>query len=70
MPHSIRRISIRISNGAVTTGGGTGAMAGTGRVQFSGRDNSFRGVLNANGTGSGTYSGRCIGTFTAVQTKP
>jgi hypothetical protein len=62
--------AIRIKNGVVSANGGDGTVQGNGRIAFPGRDNSFRGFLRDTGTGSGTYSGRCTGTFTASRTKP
>jgi hypothetical protein len=69
-PIEFAQFAIRITNGVVSANGGNGSVTGTGQLKFPGRDNFFRGRLNSNGTGNGTYSGRCTGTFTAIQSKP
>jgi hypothetical protein len=56
--------TIRISNGIVTGPGGKGSITPAGKIWVPGQSNNFSGVLSGT-TGSGTYAGRCTGTFTA-----
>jgi hypothetical protein len=43
---------------------GTGSISPSGALRVPGKVNMFTGTLRGN-SGSGTYSGRCSGTFTA-----
>lgn len=56
--------TVRILGGVVTGPGGRGRLSDSGDVYVPGSANNFRGKLNGN-SGSGSYSGRCEGTFTA-----
>ena len=52
-------------NGSVAIGpGGRGSISPSGAIRVPGRANYFSGTLRGN-SGSGTYSGKCNGTFTA-----
>jgi hypothetical protein len=55
---------VRISGSVVYGPGGTGTISPSGTIHFPGTANSFTGTLRGN-SGSGTYSGKCTGTFTA-----
>ena len=59
---SVFRITVR--NGAVTAPGGSGSVSAAGAIRFPGVANVFTGTLNGN-SGSGHYSGRCSGVFSA-----
>jgi hypothetical protein len=61
-PGSVFNITIR--NGVVTAPGGRGSVNAAGRITFPGVANVFTGHLKGN-AGSGSYKGRCTGTFTA-----
>lgn len=56
--------SVVISNGVVHGPGGKGSVSGAGNIHFPGKANVFTGKLS-NDRGSGSYTGRCTGTFTA-----
>jgi len=56
--------TITLRNGAVSAPGGRGSVSASGAVRFPGEANQFTGQLNGN-EGSGTYFGRCTGTFSA-----
>jgi uncharacterized caspase-like protein len=58
--------TIRIAGGVVHAPGGTGSISPSGAIRFPGRSNAFSGTLRGS-SGSGTYSGRCSGTFTATR---
>ena len=55
---------IRIKGGVVSAAGGSGSVSPSGTIRFPGTGNYFRGTLRGN-SGSGTYTGRCQGTFSA-----
>ena len=55
---------IRINNGAVTAPGGHGSVSAAGEIRFPGIANVFTGTLNGS-SGSGRFSGRCSGVFSA-----
>lgn len=55
---------VRVQGGAAYGPGGRGTVSPDGAIYVPGRANSFSGRLRGN-SGSGTYSGRCSGTFTA-----
>jgi hypothetical protein len=61
-PGSVFNITIR--NGVVTGPGGRGSVTAAGRITFPGAANVFTGSLHGN-AGSGSYKGRCTGTFNA-----
>jgi hypothetical protein len=54
---------IRIKGGVVFAPGGRGSVSPSGQIRFPGTGNYFRGTLRGN-SASGTYTGRCQGTFT------
>jgi serine/threonine protein kinase len=56
--------SVVIANNIVHGPGGKGSVSASGEVRFPGKANVFAGKLTAD-RGSGTYTGRCQGTFTA-----
>lgn len=56
--------TVRIQGGIVTGPGGRGSLSASGDIYVPGSANSFRGKLKDD-SGSGSYSGRCEGTFTA-----
>jgi Caspase domain len=56
--------SISILGNIVHGPGGRGSVSATGEISILGKSNRFSGRLRGN-SGSGTYSGRCEGTFTA-----
>ncbi len=53
---------IRIKGSVVTAPGGRGSLSPSGAIRFPGVGNYFTGTLRGN-TASGTYTGRCQGTF-------
>jgi hypothetical protein len=55
--------SIRISGTVVYGPGGQGSVSPSGAISFPGSANYFTGRINGS-SGSGTYSGKCEGTFT------
>ena len=55
--------TIRIEGNTVRAPGGAGSIAPSGALRVPGRANVFTGALRGN-SGSGTYSGKCSGTFT------
>ena len=56
--------SVIIAGGVVHGPGGRGKITSAGRIEFPGKANKFTGSLRGN-AGSGTFEGRCTGTFTA-----
>src|SRR5262245_50050838 len=53
---------IRIKGGIIFAPGGKGSASQSGAIRFPGVGNYFTGTLRGN-TASGTYTGRCQGTF-------
>jgi hypothetical protein len=53
---------IRIRGGVVFAPGGRGSVSPSGAIRFPGTGNYFTGTLRGN-TASGTFRGRCTGTF-------
>jgi len=47
--------------------GGKGSVSESGHIEFPDQSNHFSGTLRA-GQSSGTYTGRCSGSFQAVRT--
>ena len=58
--------TIRIKDGVVRGPGGRGSVSASGRIDFPGEANHFSGTLRDR-TGSGTYVGKCSGTFTTTR---
>lgn len=56
--------TIRVRGSEVRGPGGFGSISPSGTFRVAGRANAFTGTLRGN-SGSGTYSGKCSGTFTA-----
>ena len=55
---------VRIENGVPTGPGGKGSLSPSGDIRLPGASNTFSGKLSGN-SGSGTYGGKCTGTFIA-----
>lgn len=55
---------IGISGSVVHAPGGQGTISPSGAIRFPGKANAFTGTLHGT-SGSGTYAGKCTGTFTA-----
>jgi hypothetical protein len=58
--------TITISGSSVKAPGGTGSVSASGAIQFPGRTNNFTGTLQGS-SGSGSYSGKCGGSWTATR---
>ena len=58
--------TIRVRGGVVTGPGGAGSISPSGTFRVPGKSNHFAGTLRGS-SGSGTYTGRCTGTFTATR---
>jgi hypothetical protein len=53
---------INILTGVVEAPGGSGLVSASGNIRFPGRNNQYTGRLR-DSTGSGTYAGKCFGSF-------
>jgi uncharacterized caspase-like protein len=66
-PESHSVFTVRIEQGKVTgPTGRKGTLSLAGKITVPGKSNDFSGVLHGN-SGSGSYTGRCTGTFTAAR---